>query len=64
MGQLNTITNYITQLLTQHVGQFTYLGQRMFLSLPPSGSSGLALSRRSVLTGPAVSTSETSPASS
>ena len=32
MGQLNTITNYITQLLTQHVGQFTYLGQSMFLS--------------------------------
>ena len=32
MGQLNTITSYITQLLTQHVGQFTYLGQSMFLS--------------------------------
>ena len=32
MGQLNTITNYITQLLSQHVGQFTFLGQGMFLS--------------------------------
>ena len=32
MGQLNTITSYITQLLTQHVGQFTFLGQGMFLS--------------------------------
>ena len=27
MGQLNTITSFITQLLTQHVGQFAYLGQ-------------------------------------
>ena len=33
MGQLNTITTFITQLLTQHVGQFAYLGQTMFLSL-------------------------------
>ncbi len=32
MGQLNTITTYITQLLTQHVGQFAFLGQGMFLS--------------------------------
>lgn len=32
MGQLNTITGYITQLLTQHVGQFAFLGQGMFLS--------------------------------
>jgi len=32
MGQLNTITSYITQLLTQHVGQFAFLGQGMFLS--------------------------------
>ena len=31
MGQLNTITNYITQLLTQHVGQFTYAVARVFL---------------------------------
>ena len=33
MGQMNTITSFITQLLTQHVGQFAYLGQTMFLSL-------------------------------
>ena len=32
MGLLNTITSYITQLLTQHVGQFAFLGQGMFLS--------------------------------
>jgi hypothetical protein len=32
MGQLNTITTYITQLLTEHVGQFASLGQSMFLS--------------------------------
>lgn len=32
MGLLNTITGFITQLLTQHVGQFAFLGQRMFLS--------------------------------
>jgi hypothetical protein len=32
MGQLNTITGFITQLLTQHVGQFAALGQGMFLS--------------------------------
>ena len=32
MGQLNTITGFITQLLTQHVGQFASLGQGMFLS--------------------------------
>ena len=32
MGQLNTITSYITQLLTQHIGQFAFLGQGMFLS--------------------------------
>ena len=31
-GQINSITGYITQLLTQHVGQFSYLGQTMFLS--------------------------------
>ena len=33
MGQMNSITGYITQLLTQHVGQFAFLGQAMFLSL-------------------------------
>ncbi len=33
MGQMNTITSYITQLLTQYVGQFAYIGQSMFLSL-------------------------------
>lgn len=33
MGQMNAITGYITQLLTQHVGQFAFLGQTMFLSL-------------------------------
>jgi hypothetical protein len=33
MGQMNAITGYITQLLTQHVGQFASLGQTMFLSL-------------------------------
>jgi TrbL/VirB6 plasmid conjugal transfer protein len=33
MGQLNTITGYITELLTQHVGQFASLGQSLFLSL-------------------------------
>jgi len=32
MGQLNSITGFITQLLTQHVGQFAFLGQSMFLS--------------------------------
>ena len=32
MGQLNAITSFITQLLTQHVGQFAFLGQGMFLS--------------------------------
>jgi hypothetical protein len=32
MGQLNSITSFITQLLTQHVGQFASLGQSMFLS--------------------------------
>jgi hypothetical protein len=32
MGQLNAITNFITQLLTQHIGQFAFLGQGMFLS--------------------------------
>lgn len=32
MGQMNSITNFITQLLTQHVGQFAFLGQSMFLS--------------------------------
>src|SRR5581483_7861980 len=32
MGQLNTITAFITQLLTQHIGQFAFLGQGMFLS--------------------------------
>jgi len=32
MGQLNTITGFITQLLTQHIGQFAFLGQGMFLS--------------------------------
>ncbi len=32
MGQLNTITEFITQLLTQHIGQFAFLGQGMFLS--------------------------------
>ena len=32
MGQLNTITGYITQLLTHQVGQFAFLGQGMFLS--------------------------------
>ena len=32
MGQLNSITTFITQLLTQHVGQFAFLGQSMFLS--------------------------------
>ena len=32
MGQLNTITAFITQLLTQHIGQFAFLGQAMFLS--------------------------------
>ena len=32
LGQMNSITGYITQLLTQHVGQFAYLGQTMFLS--------------------------------
>src|SRR5438552_15790969 len=32
MGQLNTITDFITQLLTQHIGQFAFLGQGMFLS--------------------------------
>lgn len=32
LGQINSITGYITQLLTQHVGQFSYLGQTMFLS--------------------------------
>jgi hypothetical protein len=32
MGQLNAITTYITQLLTQHVGQFSALGQSMFVS--------------------------------
>ena len=32
MGQLNAITTFITQLLTQHVGQFAFLGQGMFLS--------------------------------
>jgi hypothetical protein len=32
MGQLNSITSFITQLLTQHVGQFALLGQSMFLS--------------------------------
>jgi hypothetical protein len=32
MGQLNTITTFITQLLTQHIGQFAFLGQGMFLS--------------------------------
>ena len=33
MGQMNAITSFITQLLTQHVGQFASLGQGMFLSL-------------------------------
>ena len=33
MGQMNAITGFITQLLTQHVGQFASLGQGMFLSL-------------------------------
>ncbi len=33
MGQMNSITGYITQLLTQHIGQFAYIGQAMFLSL-------------------------------
>ncbi|HKW17587.1 MAG TPA: type IV secretion system protein [Terriglobales bacterium] len=33
MGLMNSITGYITQLLTQHVGQFAFLGQAMFLSL-------------------------------
>jgi len=32
MGQLNTITEFITQLLTQHIDQFAFLGQGMFLS--------------------------------
>ena len=32
MGQLSAITSFITQLLTQHVGQFAFLGQGMFLS--------------------------------
>ena len=32
MGQLNAITTFITQLLTQHIGQFAFLGQGMFLS--------------------------------
>jgi len=32
MGQMSAITGYITQLLNQHVGQFTFLGQSMFLS--------------------------------
>ena len=32
MGQLNAITTYITQLLTQHVGEFSALGQSMFVS--------------------------------
>ena len=32
MGQLSAITDYISQLLNQHVGQFTYRGQSMFLS--------------------------------
>jgi hypothetical protein len=32
MGQLNTITTYISELLSQHVGQFSSLGQGMFLS--------------------------------
>jgi len=32
MGQLNTITEFITQLLTQHIGQFAFLGNGMFLS--------------------------------
>lgn len=32
MGQLNTITGFITQLLSQHIGQFAFLGQGMFLS--------------------------------
>lgn len=32
MGQLNSITGFITQLLTQHVSQFAFLGQTMFLS--------------------------------
>lgn len=33
MGQMNSVTGFITQLLTQHVGQFAALGQGMFLSL-------------------------------
>ena len=32
MGQMNTITGFITQLLNQHVGQFASIGQSMFLS--------------------------------
>ena len=32
MGQMNTITGFITQLLNQHVGQFASIGQTMFLS--------------------------------
>ncbi len=32
MGQMSAITGYISQLLNQHVGQFTFLGQSMFLS--------------------------------
>ena len=64
MGQLNTITNYITQLLTQHVGQFAYLGQTMFLSLATIMIVWFGVKSALRLTGPAGSSSETSPASS
>jgi len=32
MGQLNALTTFITQLLTEHIGQFNLLGRNMFLS--------------------------------
>ena len=32
MGQLNALTTFITQLLTEHIGQFNFLGRNMFLS--------------------------------
>ena len=36
MGQLNALTTFITQLLTEHIGQFNFLGRRCSFPSPPS----------------------------